>query len=111
MNYTLLTIDNKEYKLKLTTRCLINLEKKFKTNPINIILKLSDGESLPEIEPLLLILHEALQPLNHGISIDDVYDLYDKYLEEGKGLPDLLNLILNVFIDSGIIPKPEETKN
>lgn len=110
--YTTFTVGDKEYKARLTTKALIELERKLGRNPINILAEVGqNGDIMPKMEPMLDILHASLQALEHGITIDDVYDLYDKWLEEGKTSVDLITLIVKICQESGLIPKEEEIKN
>jgi hypothetical protein len=109
MLYTNFTVKDKEYKARLTTRVLIDLERKMGTNPINILASVgANGEVMPKIEPMLDILHASLQAYEHNIKITDVYDLYDSWLEEGKTAVDLVQLIVKICQDSGLIPNEEE---
>lgn len=101
--FTTLTIDNKDYNLKLSARACVDLEKKLGTNPLNVITRLADNDELPSLETLLTILHCSLTTYNHGISLDDVYTLFDKYVDEGHTMLDLIPLILDVFKTSGFI--------
>ena len=49
---------NKEYKLRLNTRNLIELEKRIGCNPLSIF---GDGESLPTVSVMVAVLHASLQ--------------------------------------------------
>lgn len=111
MLYTTFTVGEKEYKARLATKQVVQLERKFGRNPINLLAEIGqDGDVMPRIEPMLDILQVSLQTYEHGISLDDVYDLYDKMLEEGKTSVDLITLIVKIFQDSGLVPKEEELK-
>lgn len=104
--YKIMTIGNKDYKLKLSIRGCIDLEKKLGTNPLNVFIRIqANNNELPSMNELMLILHAMLQPYEHGISIDDTYDLYEQWMDEGHGLIDLMNLFTEVLEVSGFIPK------
>ena len=47
--------------------------------------------------------------MNHGMSIDKVYDLFDKYVEEGHNMYDLIPLFVEVFQESGYMPTAKDT--
>ncbi|MCM1564925.1 MAG: DUF6096 family protein [Dehalobacter sp.] len=94
-----------EYRLRLGAAEIVNLEKKLKDNPLNVLLNL-DGEGLPRTETLLLILHASLQRFQHGISIEDVNDIYDEYVENGGTFTDLLSEMIEVFRVSGFFKEP-----
>lgn len=105
----IITIKEQNYNLKLTIKGVINLEQKMGTNPVNVLMGMAQNtSSMPEIGQLALILHEAFQPYNHGITLDDTYGLLDDYLTEGHSLTDLIQLIVDLFTASGLIPKETE---
>lgn len=107
----IITIKEQNYNLKLTIKGVINLEQKMGTNPINVLMNMAQNtSSMPEIGKLALILHEAFQPFNHGITLDETYGLMDDYFNEGHSLTDLIQLIVDLFTSSGLIPKEEEIK-
>lgn len=107
MNYTNFYVGEKEYKLRLNTRAVVNLEKRLGKNPIDVFTTLV-GNQLPKTSDLLMILHASMEQLNHGIKADDIYDIYDMYLEEGHSIADLINVIMEVFKSSGIIDSGAE---
>lgn len=91
---------NKEYKLRLNTRNTVALEKQLGFNPIRIF---GDGERLPTVTEMSLILYYSLQQLNHGISLDNTYDIFDEWKEEGNSDTDFIAVILDIFKVSGLI--------
>lgn len=110
MNYVDFTTGNREYKLRLTTRNIIALEKKLGCNPLSIF---GSGDTIPTITTMVNILHMALQPLNHGITLEDAYDIFDTWLADGHTMTEFLPVILDVYRASGLIGKSEngEEKN
>ena len=109
MLFTNFVVGDKEYKCKLNTKSLVNLEKRLGMNPLNIFMNLSEN-NLPKLEDMLIILHESLQSLEHGISMDDVYDIYYAFIEDGHNMLELMPIIIEIFKVSGLIPKDEEKK-
>lgn len=107
MLFTTLKTKNQEYKLRLNVKSLINLEKRLGKNPMSIFMGIKKDE-LPLMEDMLVIFHESLQNQQHGITIDDVYNIYDEYIEEGNTYVDFISVILDIFKTSGIIK--EESK-
>lgn len=111
-----LTIKDREYKGRLTARALVELEKKLGGSPINMFMSMAqnEGNYFPSLDMLLTIFHASLQALEHNMSMDKVYELYDDMVDEGKTAVDLLNYIVEVFQVSGLIPKDlgtDERKN
>ncbi len=110
MNYIDFEVGNKSYRLRLTTRSIVLLEKQLGCNPLSIF---GNGETVPTITTMVAVLHAALQKYNHGISLNDAYDIFDEYLDEGHSSVDFLPVILDIYRASGVIPKDkkEEEKN
>lgn len=109
MMYVDFTADNKDYKLRLNTRNVVALEKMLGMNPLGIF---GDGDRLPTITEMVNILYCSLQQLNHGISLNDSYDIFDAYLNEHNST-DFIPVILEIYKASGIISgaKNGEEKN
>lgn len=103
-----LTIKDKDYELKITTRYMLELEDKLGFNPINLFLRMGKSEELPPLKDVLIIFHYCLLKLNHGISFNDTLDLYDDYVMEGGSLPSLIEVIVKVFQEAGILGEGNE---
>lgn len=110
MNYIEFEVDNKVYKLRLNTRAIVMLEKQLGHNPINIFGTDLNNPTIPPIGTMVAILHASLQAYQHGISLNDAYDIFDKFMEE-KSATDFLPTIMDIYKASGIIPKENEVKN
>lgn len=100
MMYVDFTAGNKDYKLRLSTRNIVGLEKQLGCNPLGIF---GDGDALPTITQMVHILYSSLLQLNHGISLNDAYDIFDAYLDDGHSATDFINVILEIYKVSGII--------
>lgn len=100
MMYVDFTADNKDYKLRLNTRTVITLEKQLGCNPLAIF---GDGAGVPTVTQMVNILYCALQPLNHGISLDNAYDIFDAYIADGNSAIDFISVILDIYRVSGLI--------
>lgn len=104
MNYIEFSAGNKDYKLRLNTRNTVMLEKQLGCNPLSIF---GDGETIPTITIMVAILHASLQQYNHSINLNDAYDIFDTWLDEGHATTDFIPIILDIYKASGIIPKEE----
>lgn len=104
MIYTELNIGNEAYKLRLTTRASISLEKALGFNPITLFMEIDNGV-MPKLSDMLIILHACLQSYHHGMTLDKVYDLFDSYVADGHTQFDLVPVFVEVFQESGYIPK------
>lgn len=108
--YTIWKIGENEYKLRLTTRQICDVEEKLGVNLLKIFMpKPGEQFNLPPLKVMLVILHGAMQKFNHGISMDDVYTINDIYIDSGKSQADLMaEVLLPLFEASGFIPKDKE---
>lgn len=91
---------NKVYKLRLNTRNIITLENKIGCNPLAIF---GAGDTIPTVTTMVTILHIALQQYQHGISINDAYDIFDAYIADGHTAVDFIPVIIELYKVSGII--------
>ncbi|MGT2964205.1 DUF6096 family protein [Streptococcus acidominimus] len=110
--YTTWTVKNEEYKLRLSTRQVCEVEEKLGVNLLKIFMpKPGEQFNLPPLKVMLVIIHGALQKFHHGTKLDDVYDLFDDYIDDGYGQTELMtDVIMPLFEVSGFIPKDKETK-
>jgi hypothetical protein len=97
---------NKSYKLKLNTRNTIELEKRLGCNPLGVF---GDGSTLPTVSQMVTILWASLQQYNHGITVNDAYDIFDSYLENHV-LTDFFAVIIEVYKVSGLMPNEVEAE-
>ena len=108
MNYVDFWAGGKEYKLRLTTRSIVQLEKQIGRNPLMIF---GNGEEIPTITNMVNVLYFSLQSLQNGITLNDAYDIYDTYIADGHTTTDFIKVIIDIYRASGIIPTEEAEKN
>lgn len=99
MMYVDFNVGGKDYKLRLATRNIVALEKAIGCNPLSIF---GNGEELPPITTMVMILWQSLQKYHHNIDLNEAYDIFDEYLEE-KTMTDFITVILNIYKVSGLI--------
>lgn len=99
-------VGNKTYELKLTTKSVMQLEKKIGMNPMMIFGM--DGGNIPTVSVMVAILHASLQAMNHGFSEDDAAQLFDDWISEGHIYTDFVEVIYEIYVASGIIKKENE---
>lgn len=109
MLYTTFTVGGIDYKLRLTAKACVDLEKKLGSSPLNVFATIASDGTMPELGNMIAILHASLQPLQHKITLDEAYAIYDNYVDEGNTLMDLVPVILEVFKVSGFF-KEEVTE-
>lgn len=102
--YSELIIGNETYKLRLNTRASVALEKALGKSPLSVFMELDGGE-MPKLTDMIIILQACLQPYQHGFTMDKTYDLFDKYVEDGHTLFDLIPVFIEVFQESGYFAK------
>ena len=90
----------KSYRLRLNTRNIVSLEKQLGCNPLAIF---GDGSTIPTVSTMVSVLFHSMQQYNHGITLNDAYDIFDSYLDEGHSITDFIAVILDVYRASGII--------
>lgn len=102
MLYHTFTVNDKDYKCRLTARACVDLEKKLGENPLNVFISIANnGVELPKLESLITILHASMQSMEHNMSLDKVYELYDEYVDAGHTMMDLIPEVLEIFKVSG----------
>lgn len=107
MMYVDFTAGNKDYKLRLSTRHTVALEKLLGCNPLALF---GDGETIPTVTQMVSVLYASMQQLNHGITLNDAYDIFDAYVEDGHTALDFIPTILEIYKVSGLI-KDTNPKN
>ena len=105
MLYVDFNAGDKNYKLRLNTRGVVRLEQVIGCNPLAIF---GNGDKLPTITTMVAVLNEALQPLNHGITLNDTYDIFDAWLDEGHNATEFVKVIVDIYRVSGLIPSEIE---
>lgn len=108
MNYVDFTANMKDYKLRINTRNIVQLEKQLGCNPIAIF---GDGERLPTITEMVYVLYASLQQLNHSVGLNEAYDIFDEYLADGHSATDFIPVILEIYKASGLISREGTEKN
>lgn len=104
MMYVDFTAGNKEYKLRLSTRSVVALEKQLGCNPVSIF---GNGDIMPTITTMVSVLHASAQQFNHGITMNEAYDIFDAYLADGHTMTDFIPVIVQIYKVSGLF-KGEE---
>ena len=85
---------DKDYKLRLSTRNTVMLEKQLGCNPLAIFGK---GDTIPTVSTMVQILYCSLIQFNHGISLDDAYNIFDNYLADGNTATDFIIARIKCF--------------
>ena len=100
MNYIDFEVGGKVYKLRINTRNTVTLEKALGCNPLAIF---GNGDKLPTITEMVNILYAAMQQYNHGVTLNDTYDIFDNWIADGNATTDFIKVIIDIYKVSGII--------
>lgn len=104
--------EDKELKLRLTSLQATKVEEKIGVNLLKVFMP-AEGESfaLPPLKVMLLLTHGALQKYEHGISFEDVSDLYDSYVDNGGDQAAFMaDVVLPMLQVSGFMPREKTSK-
>lgn len=97
-------VDGEEYKLKLKTSTLCDLEEKLGSSLMNV---LGNG-NMPALKIMLTITHYAMKDYNSNIKFKDVQNLFDKYLDEGGNqLEFFSNVVMDIYKVSGFFTEAQ----
>jgi hypothetical protein len=106
--YTTLTVNAKEFKLRVIASAVVALEKQLGgKNPLNVLMAVENGE-IPSVTAVLLILHAGLQKFHHNMNWQKVLELYDEFVDSGQTYMDLIPVLIEVFKVSGFFRNPPE---
>ena len=120
MLYEIATIAGKEFKLRLGAQDCVDVEKRLGKSVLDVLLAMAPadipedgkpdmsslkGMSTPKVGEICIILHGAMQQYQHGITLDQVYRLYDEHIEAGGIYNDFIEIIQKVLEVSGFLPK------
>ena len=108
MMYVEFNTGNEEYKLRLSTRAIVALEKQIGCNPLSIF---GTGETVPTVTTMVQILHASLQQFHHSITLNDAYDIFDKWLANEHAMTDFIPVIIDIYRVSGLINGKDTEKN
>ena len=107
MLYTDFTVGENNYQLRLNTRNVVMLEKMLGKNPLAIF---GNGDAIPTVTEMVAVLYASMQSLNHGITLDKTYDIFDAYLADRHNTTDFIAVIIEVYKVSGLISIEEESE-
>lgn len=124
MLYTTAKIASKEYKLRLSAQNCADVEKRIGKSVLDVLLAMAPdtvsadsnsigikGTSMPHVDDICTILHGAMQKFQHGISLNDVYDLYDDHIDQGGTYNDFVGYINDTLVVSGFLAKEAAPEN
>lgn len=99
-------VGKKSYDLKLTTLAVVEVEQKLGHN---ILMIFANPNEIPPVKTMAIIIQAAMK-WKKELSLNQIYSLIDEYIEEGKTMYDIVNVLVETFIESGLIERPKEQK-
>lgn len=114
--YKELMIGDVCYKLRLSVKNCMAMEKALGINPIELLMKLDEGK-LPKLTEIIIIFQYMLQQYQHNVTLDKAMEIFDDYLAEGHNMFDIVPIFVEVFQESGLLgtanneASEEEVKN
>ena len=98
--FALWEVGGQSYKLKLKTPAIVELETKYKTNLMNIMGTGQGG--MPTLSVMLDVAHAAMKDWQHGITKNEVQNLFERYVNEGGSqLSFYMSVYMEIFAVSG----------
>ena len=98
-------VGGETYRLKLTTSDIMELEKRYGTNLLDVISPDTDT-GMPALAVMLDITHTAAQKFHHGLKRTDLVDLFDRYVDDGGSQLDFyMQVFTDIFVVSGFFSK------
>lgn len=106
MNHILFEFNDQQYKLRLGAQQIVQIERKLGGNLLNMFMRIDNNE-MPMLSDVLVVLHGSMQQLQHGITVEKVYEIYDKYVAAGHTYMDLIPVIIEVLQISGFFSQAQ----
>ena len=104
--FALWEVDGTTYRMKLSTQDVVELESRYKTNLMNIM---GSGDAvMPALKVMLDVAHKALSGYHHGIKQETMYQLFNKYIDEGGSqLKFYMEVYMKIFAASGFFSESQ----
>ena len=103
--YVTLTVNDKDYRLRMTTFNAVQVEKQLGMGMTEALNHLMDSRVI------VGILWGAMQKYNHGTNLREVCDLYDNYLASGGNAEKIVDVILKLLAQIGIGDTEDSTED
>lgn len=96
--------DDEEYKLKLKTSAVCEVEKELGTSLLNAI----NSDGMPSLNVMLTIAHAAMKDWNANIKKKDIFDIFDRYIEAGGSQLEFFSIvIMDIYKVSGFFTEAQ----
>lgn len=100
-------VGDAEYRMKLTTSMITQLENKYHVNVLSLI----SQDDLPPLSIMLTVTQAAMAPWNGNIKYGQVQSIYDRWIEQGGSQTEMLaKVIMPTLAVSGFFTPSEAEK-
>lgn len=109
INFAKWKIKDEEYKLKLKTSSIVELESKLGRSLLDVLVSMD--KNMPQLSLMLDITFYAMKDWNSGIKRSDMEELFDKYIDNGGTITDFLtDVFTKIYEVSGFFTEVKEQK-
>lgn len=103
-------VGGESYRLRLATSDIVELEKRYGQNLLDVMATDSDT-GLPALAVMLDVTQQAMQKYHHGMTRAKVMELFDQYVEEGGSQYDFyVSVFTDIFVVSGFFSRARVEK-
>lgn len=102
------TVKDTTYNLRLSMKDVAYLEKLIGINPMTIFGLDVENPVVPTITQMVAVFHASARNYNHGISLDDSFEIFGDWLQEGHSPADFIQVITELFTECGIFAKSKD---
>ncbi|MEK4006095.1 DUF6096 family protein [Paenibacillus sp. FSL H3-0333] len=113
MQYVPFKTNENEYKLRLSAKHTRPLETELGKSMlayVNEFGNMGDDMSLfPDVDTIVTILYYSLLANQPDLKRDDVYDIYDEYVDAGGGVLEFIQVLMSILEVSGFFKQAPTT--
>ena len=100
--YTIWKVGDEEYRLCMTTLMSLQVEKQLGKGMSEIVDHISD------MSVITTLLWGGLQKFNHGMTLKNVCELYDKYIASGGSFEQIMDVLMELLAQIGYGTQPDK---
>ena len=99
--FYMFTVGGETYKLRLTAKSIMEIEKRLGKPLFKALETIQDNM----VETITTILWGAMQPFHAGFTTEKAIELFDRYIDEGHSIEELMQEVNRLFEASGFFKK------
>lgn len=99
--------EGEDYKLVLESKDICGLEEKLGGQNLMSAIG-NNATGMPPLRTMLMVTHASMSRFNHNIKMTDVYEIYDRYIQNGGSQVDFYtDIYVKIFQASGFFPQEQ----